>query len=235
MSLEKRLARVDWATLAAAIDGDGFATTEPLLTAGECAGLRRAYSDDHAFRSTIDMARHSFGEGQYRYFARPLPPLVESLRTAMYAPLADIANQWAERLGAVGDWPKDHRSLIERCVEAGQTRPTPLLLRYREGDYNCLHQDLYGQVHFPLQVVFLLSEPGADFEGGELVLVEHRPRLQSRPMVVPLAMGAAAIVPVRERPRLGRRGWSKSTVRHGVSRVRRGQRFTLGLIFHDAA
>lgn len=222
--------------LATALHEEGFAVTPPLLTPSVTSELREMFDEDRRFRSTVDMARVQFGRGRYRYFEHPLPEVVSTLRRELYAVLAPIANQWSGRLGGSEDtWPASLEDLSRRCREAGQTRPTPLLLRYRPGDYNCLHQDLYGEIHFPLQAVVMLSDPARDFAGGELVLVEQRPRLQSRPMVVPLPHGAAALFPVRERPRPSARGWSRSYVRHGVSEVRAGERFTLGLIFHDAA
>ena len=252
-TLTVRLAQLDWPALVDHLDREGFAVTPTLLEATECAELKATFDrpaydaadgllwsagDGHPvrFRSTIDMARYNFGQGCYRYFARPLPGIVDQLRTDLYPPLAKVANQWNSRLadGPPDVWPSSLQGLTERCAKAGQQRPTPLLLRYREGDYNCLHQDLYGDVHFPLQVVVMLSDPRRDFSGGELVLVEQRPRLQSRPIVVPLALGEAAIIPVRDRPRLAKRGWSRSQMRHGVSRIRSGERFTLGIIFHDA-
>ncbi|HEX7037089.1 MAG TPA: 2OG-Fe(II) oxygenase [Pseudomonadales bacterium] len=230
----RRLTEADWSAVGEALDRDGFATLPPLLDGGECRRLRDCFDDDALFRSTVDMARFNFGQGTYRYFAYPLPAGVRALREALYPPLARIANTWAERLGQPADWPSSLAGLTELCHREGQTRPTPLLLRYRADDYNCLHQDLYGPIHFPLQVIVLLSEPGRDFTGGELVLVEQRPRMQSRPMVVPLTLGAAAVIPVKERPRLGTRGHHRVQMRHGVSRVRSGSRITLGVIFHDA-
>ncbi|MDX1481425.1 MAG: 2OG-Fe(II) oxygenase [Woeseiaceae bacterium] len=226
---------VDWAAAADALDDEGYALTGRLLTPRRCRQLRRRYDDAKAFRSVIDMQRHNFGRGQYKYFDYPLPRLVEVLRKHFYAGLAPIANRWNERLDIDDRWPDSLDELTARCHAAGQRRPTPLLLRYRENDYNCLHQDLYGDIRFPFQVIVLLSRPGEEFEGGELILVEQRPRMQSRPMVVPIPQGCAAIIPVRERPREGRRGWYRTQLRHGVSRLRRGERFTLGLIFHDAA
>jgi uncharacterized protein len=218
------------------VDRDGFALTAPLIDARTCAELAELYSaDDDTFRSTVTMARHGFGKGEYKYFARPLPRLVDLLRQAFYERLAPVANAWAARLGAAADWPPDHGSLVARCAGAGQTRPTALLLRYGAGDYNCLHQDLYGAIHFPLQVILLLDRPGTDFDGGELLLVEQRPRRQSTPMVLPLTQGAFAVIPVKERPVPSVRGAARVQVRHGVARVHRGLRRTLGLIFHDAA
>jgi uncharacterized protein len=217
------------------LDREGFAITEPLIDAATCAELAQLYTAaDGTFRSTVTMARHGYGSGEYKYFARPLPDLVTVLRRAFYARLAPIANAWGRRLGSTPDWPADHDGVVARCAAAGQTRPTPLLLRYGPGDYNCLHQDLYGAIHFPLQAILLLDRPGIDFDGGELILVEHRPRRQSRPMVLPLVQGAFAVIPVRERPVESARGVTRVQVRHGVSKVHRGFRRTLGLIFHDA-
>lgn len=226
---------IDWQAAAADLDEHGCAAVGPLLGTADCRRLRGLFDDPESrFRSTVDMARYDFGRGRYRYFDYPLPPVVAALREALYPGLAAIANGWAQRLGQP-PWPETLAALLARCHAAGQQRPTPLLLRYGADDFNCLHQDLYGPIHFPLQVVVLLSEPGVEFDGGELVLVEQRPRRQSRPLVVPLAQGGAAIVPVRERPRRGTRGDYRVQMRHGVSRVLRGSRTTLGLIFHDAA
>jgi|HubBroStandDraft_1064217.scaffolds.fasta_scaffold00433_17 uncharacterized protein len=218
------------------LDREGFAITAPMVDAATCAQLAGLYTAaEGMFRSTVTMAQHGFGSGEYKYFARPLPGLVQALRRAMYARLAPIANAWDARMGGAADWPADHDSVVARCAAAGQTRPTPLLLRYGPGDYNCLHQDLYGDIHFPLQAILLLDRPGIDFEGGELILVEQRPRRQSKPIVLPLTQGAFAVVPVRERPVQGIRGPARVQVRHGVSKLHRGFRRTLGLIFHDAA
>jgi uncharacterized protein len=218
------------------LDRDGFAVTAPLIDAQTCSELAQLYSaGEDMFRSTVTMARHGFGKGEYKYFANPLPSPIAALRRAFYGRLAPIANDWAVRLGAAPDWPADHGALTARCAAAGQTRPTPLLLRYGPGDFNCLHQDLYGEIHFPLQAILLLDRPGVDFDGGELVLVENRARRQSTPIVLPLIQGAFAVVPVKERPVPGVRGAARIQVRHGVSRVHRGLRRTLGLIFHDAA
>lgn len=226
--------QLDWAALAAHLDDNGFAVTPPLLAAEACRALCALFDQDGHFRKTVNMARHNYGRGLYRYFDYPLPGAVGRLRDHLYPGLAAIANQWAGRLGAPAEWPAELPALLDRCHAAGQCKPTPLLLRYGPGDYNRLHQDLYGDIHFPLQVVIQLSEPGREFEGGELVLVEQRPRQQSRPMVVSLPQGAAAIIPVRERPEAGARGVRRVQMRHGVSQVRSGQRTTLGLIFHDA-
>jgi hypothetical protein len=218
------------------VDRDGFVVTAPLIDARSCARLAELYSADaEMFRSTVTMARHGFGKGEYKYFAHPLPDVVAALRRAFYERLAPVANAWAARLGRAADWPPDHGALVARCAAAGQTRPTPLLLRYGPDDYNCLHQDLYGEIHFPLQAILLLDRPGIDFDGGELILVEQRPRRQSTPIVVPLTQGAFAVIPVKERPVQSVRGAARVQVRHGVSRVHCGLRRTLGLIFHDAA
>ena len=230
------IAELDSDVIRDGVDRDGFAVTAPLIDARFCAELAALYSaGDALFRSTVTMARHGFGRGEYKYFAHPLPDLVALLRQAFYERLAPVANAWAARLGAPADWPPDHGTLVARCAAAGQTRPTPLLLRYGPGDYNCLHQDLYGEIHFPLQAILLLDRPGIDFDGGELLLVERRPRRQSTPMVLPLTQGAFAVIPVKERPVPSVRGAARVQVRHGVSRVHRGLRRTLGLIFHNAA
>jgi hypothetical protein len=227
--------RLDWAGIRGSLRDDGYAVTSPFLSKRDCEEIRGFYADPGtAFRSTINMARYNFGSGEYKYFAYPLPAPVHSMRETFYAQLAPVANEWEERFGREPDWPDSLDALTRRCQAGGQCRPTPLLLRYAEGDYNCLHQDLYGPIHFPLQVIVLLSAPRDEFEGGELVLVERRPRMQSRAVVVPLQQGAAAIVPVRERPRKGVRGFHRAPVRHGVSEISAGSRYTLGLIFHDA-
>lgn len=226
----------DWDAVAAALAEDGYAVTPRLIDDATCDALAALYDDPAArFRSVIDMARYNFGSGEYKYFDYPLPESVQKLREALYPGLAGIANDWARRLGQAADWPGDHDALRRRCHAAGQSRPTPLLLRYGSGDYNCLHQDLYGPIHFPLQVIVMLSDPDRDFDGGELVLVEQRPRMQSRPMVVRQQKGAAVVIPVRERPRQGKRGYHRTQMRHGVGQVLSGERVTLGLIFHDAA
>jgi hypothetical protein len=229
-----RAEALDWVTLEAELDGRGVAVTTPLLSPEECANVAAMYDDEERFRSTVAMARHGFGRGEYRYFRKPPEP-VESLRAALYPRLASIANRWAAALGMPAEWPDDHNALLDRCHAAGQRRSTPLLLRYGPGDYNCLHQDLYGPIHFPLQAVIMLDRPGQDFDGGELVIVENRPRMQSRAEVVRVPQGSAAIFPVRERPRIGSRGIYRTQVRHGVSSIDRGLRRTLGIIFHDAA
>jgi len=226
--------RLDWRAIGTALDRNGHALTPALLTPRECAELRELFDDDGAFRSTIVMARHQFGEGVYRYFAHPLPPVVVRLRESLYPPLAAIANTWAARLGAAR-YPADLSGLTARCRAAGQHRPTPLLLRYEPGGYNCLHQDLYGDVVFPLQVAIMLSRPGTDFTGGENVFVEQRPRAQSRPMVASPEQGQGLVFAVNERPvPSAARGWRRVILRHGVSEVRSGLRYTLGVIFHDA-
>ncbi|HEU5294534.1 MAG TPA: 2OG-Fe(II) oxygenase, partial [Burkholderiaceae bacterium] len=209
--------------------------TGPLLTARQCADLARLYDDSPRFRSRVVMAAHGFGRGEYQYFAHPLPPLVAAMRTALYPHLAPIANRWQEMLGMDTRFPRDHEAFLARCHAAGQTLPTPLLLRYGSGDYNCLHQDLYGAHVFPLQVVLLLSQPCRDFTGGELVMTEQRPRMQSRPMVLALQQGDAAVIAVHQRPARGSRGVYRVNLRHGVSRVHSGRRHTAGIIFHDAA
>jgi len=232
-SLAERVARLDWADLAAQLDAHGCATTGALLTAEEAVALAGLYASDAPFRSRIIMARHGFGRGEYKYFAYPLPDTVLSLRTALYRPLAAVANRWNEALGLAPRFPDDHAAYLARCHAAGQMRPTPLLLQYGTGDYNCLHQDVYGEHVFPLQVAFLLSRPGTDFSGGEFVLTEQRPRMQSRAEVVPLRQGEGVIFPVHHRPVQGTRGVYRVTMRHGVSRLRSGQRHTAGIIFHD--
>lgn len=234
MSVAEKIAAVDWQGIGAVLDEQGCAILPGVLSAGECAALAGRYDDDDAFRSRVVMARHGFGRGEYKYFAYPLPEPVTALRAALYPPLAAVANRWNEATGIDVRYPSDHAAYLVRCHEAGQTRPTPLLLRYGEGDYNCLHQDLYGEHVFPLQVAFLLSEPGRDFTGGEFVLTEQRPRMQSRAEVAPLTRGDGVIFPVHHRPVRGSRGFYRVNLRHGVSRVRSGNRSTLGVIFHDA-
>ena len=205
-----------------------------VLGSGDCASLSECYDDDSLFRSRVVMARHGFGRGEYRYFAYPLPGTIAALRAALYPPLAEIANRWNTALGIETRYPPDHAAFLDRCHAAGQVKPTPLLLRYAEGDYNCLHQDLYGEHVFPLQVAILLSAPGEDFTGGEFVLTEQRPRMQSRAEVVPLGRGDGVVFPVHHRPVQGTRGTYRVNLRHGVSRLRSGRRHTLGIIFHDA-
>lgn len=228
------IATLDWARIGAELDAFGCATTGPLLDAAACADLAASYDREEGFRSRIVMARHGFGRGEYKYFANPLPDPVAALRAGFWPHLAPIANRWNEAMGLAPRFPADHAGFLARCHAAGQTRPTPLLLRYGAGDYNCLHQDLYGEHVFPLQVAVLLSAPGRDFTGGEFVLTEQRPRMQSRAEVVPLAQGEGAIFAVHHRPVQGTRGTYRVTLRHGVSRIRSGRRHTLGVIFHDA-
>jgi hypothetical protein len=230
-----RLSAYDWAGVANDLDARGHAMLEALLSPPECTALAALYPDDERFRSRVVMARHGFGRGEYRYFSYPLPELVAGLRTAAYPLLAPIANRWNTSMGMDVRYPATHAEFIERCHAAGQQRPTPLLLRYGADDYNCLHQDLYGEHVFPLQMAVLLSEPGRDFDGGEFVLTEQRPRMQSRAEVVPLRQGDAVVFAVHQRPVQGVRGSYRVNLRHGVSRVRRGHRHTLGIIFHDAA
>lgn len=228
------VAELDWVALEHDLDVQGWSITPPLLDPASCRELAAAYDLDHGFRRRVVMARHGFGQGEYRYFAYPLPPLVGKLREALYTPLASVANRWAAALGSDIVYPARHAGFIDRCHLGGQTRPTPLLLRYGPGDHNRLHQDLYGPLAFPLQAVFLLSDPETDFTGGELVLTEQRPRQQTRVHVVPLVQGAAAIFAVSARPVMGARGAYRAQLRHGVSTVRSGHRQTLGIIFHDA-
>jgi hypothetical protein len=234
-AIAERIAALDWGRMAGDLDEFGCATTGVLLNHDECGALVQSYSVDELFRSRIVMARHGFGRGEYKYFAYPLPESVAELRTALYPPLAAIANRWNAALGIDLAYPGDHGAYLQRCRAAGQTKPTPLLLQYGPGDYNCLHQDIYGESVFPLQVAFLLSRPGEDFSGGEFVLTEQRPRMQSRAEVVPLRQGEGVIFPVHHRPVHGARGPYRVNMRHGVSRLRTGHRHTLGIIFHDAA
>jgi uncharacterized protein len=234
MSLADRLDKVSWEALEQQLDQAGCAVLPGLLAPDDCDEMVPLYAHDGPFRSRIVMARHGFGRGEYKYFAYPLPALVAALREAVYPRLAPIANRWHQALGLKADFPRRHADFIRRCHEQGQSRPTPLMLRYGEGDYNCLHQDLYGAQVFPLQLAVLLSEPAADFDGGEFVMTEQRPRMQSRPEVVPLAKGDAVVFAVHTRPVQGARGIYRVNHRHGVSRLRRGQRYTLGVIFHDA-
>jgi hypothetical protein len=225
----------DWAALAADLDARGWAILPGLLDPATCAAISAGYDDPAQFRSQVVMARHGFGRGEYRYYRYPLPDPIAGLRTALYPPLVGVANRWHERLGIPTRFPAEHADFLARCHEAGQVRPTPLLLRYGPGDYNCLHQDLYGEHVFPLQVAVLLSRPGEDFAGGEFVLTEQRPRMQSRVEVVPLSQGDAVVFAVNHRPVAGTRGDYRVAMRHGVSTVWSGRRHTLGIIFHDAA
>jgi hypothetical protein len=233
--MASRVAAPDDGRLAAELDARGFTVLPALLDDGACDALAGLYPVDAAFRSRVVMARHGFGRGEYSYFRYPLPELVATLRGALYARLAPVANQWRAAMGGDERYPATLAAYLRRCHDAGQRRPTPLLLRYATGDYNCLHQDVYGAEVFPLQVAILLSAPGRDFSGGELVLSEQRPRRQSRVHVVPLGKGDAVAFAVRERPVRGSRGFHRVTLRHGVSELRSGARTTLGILFHDAA
>lgn len=234
-ALGKRVAAIDWPRVAADLDAQGWARIDGLLTPRECREIAGLYDDGARFRSQVVMARHGFGRGEYKYFAYPLPEIVAELRTSLYPPLAPLANRWNEDLGIAVRYPPTHAEFVRRCHEAGQRRPTPLLLRYGKDDYNCLHQDIYGEHVFPLQATVLLSAPDEDFTGGEFVLTEQRPRMQSRPAVVPLRRGDAVLFAVHYRPVQGTRGRYRVTLRHGVSKLRSGHRHTLGIIFHDAA
>ena len=228
-----RVDGVDWSAPTRAVDATGFGVLPALLSPEECGRLRATYGDDALFRSRVVMARHGFGRGEYKYFSYPLPPLVAELRAALYPRLVPIANRWNEALHIDVRYPDDHAAFLARCHETGQRRPTPLLLRYVPNDYNCLHQDLYGEHVFPLQVAILLSQPGVEFEGGEFVTTA-RTASEQRAEVVPLGQGDAVVFAVNERPVLGKRGFRRSAMRHGVSAVRSGQRYTVGIIFHDA-
>jgi hypothetical protein len=228
-----RVAALDWAGITTQLESFGCATTGALLAPDECAEISSRYGEDSIYRSRVIMARHGFGRGEYKYFAYPLPDTVAALRAALYPPLAEVANRWNEQMSLDQRFPGEHAGYLKRCHAAGQTKPTPLLLQYGTGDYNCLHQDVYGELVFPLQVAFLLSRPGKDFAGGEFVLTEQRPRMQSRAEVVPLTQGEGVIFPVHHRPVQGTRGIYRVNMRHGVSRLRDGKRHTLGIIFHD--
>jgi hypothetical protein len=234
MTIQDRLARLNWKTIEASLWQRGYAKTDPLLTAKECEALVALYGKDQLFRSRVDMKRFRFGEGEYKYFTYPLPPLVQALRETIYPRVAMIANAWAKALGQPESFPLSLSTLLALCRRNGQTKPTPLLLRYGAGDYNCLHQDLYGTVAFPLQLTAFLSRPARDFSGGEFLLVEQRPRAQSRGEALVPEQGAIVIFATRHRPVEGSRGCYRVTMRHGVSTVRSGSRFTLGVIFHDA-
>jgi uncharacterized protein len=228
-------ASLNWHSVGAALDEQGWAVLPGLLGSGACRETAALWQAEHSFRSRVVMARHGFGQGEYRYFAYDLPEPVALLRAELYPPLAGIANRWQAALGRPDVFPDTHEDYLARCRASGQARPTPLLLRYGPGDYNCLHQDLYGAEAFPLQVAILLSRPGEDFEGGEFLLAEQRPRRQSRATVVPLDHGDAVVFAVSDRPVRGGRGWYRTRMKHGVSTIRSGTRFTLGLIFHDSA
>ena len=235
ISVADRIAGQDWQRVADDLDTYGAATMGPLLTPSHCRAISASYEDDDTFRSRVVMSRHGFGRGEYKYWAYPLPAVVDEMRTALYPSLANIANTWRAALGYEKAFPKEHAGYLKRCHKAGQKRPTPLLLQYTEGDYNCLHQDLYGEHIFPLQVAVLLSDPGREFTGGEFVITEQRPRMQSRAEVVSLKQGEAVIFPVNARPVAGSKGTYRVKLRHGVSRLRSGTRYTMGIIFHDAA
>jgi uncharacterized protein len=226
---------LDWPAIESELDACGCAIAPKLVSREACRDIAALYPDDARFRSRIVMGNHGFGRGEYKYLAYPLPELIVALRRGFYRRLAPIADRWNEAMGVSVRYPEQHEAFLTRCHEAGQKRPTPLLLRYRPGDYNCLHQDVYGEHLFPLQVAILLSEPGRDFTGGEFVLTEQRPRMQSRAEVAPLTQGDGVIFAVRERPVQGTRGTYRVNLRHGVSRIKSGERFTLGVIFHDAA
>ena len=226
---------IDWEKVSAALDERGSAVVEQLLSPPQCRSLAALYEREDLFRSRVVMARHGFGRGEYKYFDYPLPELIATQRTALYPRLAEIANRWNAALGSKARFPEQHSAYLRRCHAAGQRRPTPLILKYEAGDYNCLHQDLYGEHVFPLQLTILLSAPGSAFTGGEFVMTEQRPRMQSRAEVVPLAQGDAVIFAVNERPVRGTRGTYRVKLRHGVSRLRSGRRYTAGIIFHDAA
>lgn len=234
LSAEARIAGYDWQAITGELDGFGCAVLPGLLSTDECGAIAALYPDESRFRSRVVMARHGFGKGEYRYFSYPLPDLIGGLRTAIYPRLAGLADRWNARMGIDQRYPADHAAYLARCREAGQARPTPLLLQYGPGDYNCLHQDLYGELVFPIQVAILLSEPGEDFTGGEFVLTEQRPRMQSRAEIVPLRRGDAVAFAVHNRPVQGTRGTYRVNLRHGVSRLRSGRRHTVGIIFHDA-
>lgn len=225
---------IDWDAIAAELNSFGCAILKGALPKTDCERLASSYPDDDQFRKRIIMGRHGFGRGEYKYFTYPLPDVVDHLRRSLYPPLAQIANCWNELMGIDVRYPDRHEAFVKRCHAAGQDRPTPLLLEYGEGDYNCLHQDIYGVHVFPLQVAFLLSRPGTDFSGGEFVLTEQRPRMQSRVEIVPLQQGDAVVFPVSQRPVKGTRGYYRVNMRHGVSRLRSGKRHTLGIIFHDS-
>jgi len=234
-SIQQRINAINWNEAQASLSARGYAVTNPILSPEECTSIIALYNDDSRFRSQVIMERHRFGVGDYKYFANPLPETVANLRTSAYPHLAKVANEWAEAFGEKkSPFPLDHAAFLKTCHQAGQTKPTPLILHYEAGGYNCLHQDLYGEVAFPLQMVFLLGQPGRDWEGGEFLLVEQQPRAQSKAEVVPANQGQAIVFTTRYRPVKGSRGYYRVNLRHGVSRVHRGMRYTLGIIFHDA-
>lgn len=233
-SLSARIDGLDWPNILNQLNSNGCARTGKLLLAPECSALVDGYEQNDLYRSTVAMSRHNFGKGEYRYFSYELPEEVATLRQAVYPKLVPLANEWAGRMGLDVRYPSSHAVFLKACHRAGQRRPTPLILRYDAGDYNCLHQDLYGDLHFPIQLAVLLDRPGEDFDGGEFVLTEQRPRMQSRARVVPLSRGEAVLFAVNQRPVQGKRGDYRVTMRHGVSEITRGRRHTLGVIFHDA-
>jgi hypothetical protein len=230
-----RIEALNWSQITNELNDQGSSVLKHVLTAEECANLASLYPNEDGFRSRVVMGRHGFGRGEYKYFSYPLPGIIQGMRTALYRELAPIANHWNKSMGIEVQYPREHAEFIQRCHGVGQSKPTPLLLQYGAGDYNCLHQDLYGEHVFPIQVAFLLSEPGRDFEGGEFVLTEQRPRMQSRPEVVPLRQGDAVAFAVHHRPVQGTRGTYRVNLRHGVSKLRSGHRHTVGVIFHDAS
>jgi hypothetical protein len=232
--IQLRIGAIDWLSISADLDAQGWSIMPNLLSPAEANSIAGMYGRDDGFRSRVVMASHGFGRGEYRYFSYPLPDLIQSLRTSAYPHLAPIANRWQARMGKAVRFPDDHASFLDRCHQAGQTRPTPLLLQYGPGDYNCLHRDLYGEHVFPLQIAILLDQPGEDFTGGEFVMTEQRPRMQTRPMVLPLRKGDAAVFAVANRPMQGVRGDYQVKLNHGVSKLAAGRRHTLGVIFHDA-
>lgn len=234
MNFEESFSRLDWNTLSSELLERGYSVIDELLSDAECKSMCRQYDQPELFRKTVNMARHSFGRGEYKYFAYPLPELVGQIRFNFYQPLAKLANNWAALYGDAKIWPDQHQSFLEQCAGEGQSKATPLMLKYVKGDYNRLHQDLYGQVYFPFQVIILLSDPETAFSGGDLILVENVPRLQSRPHLPKLKKGSAVIVPTQERPIPGARGWRRAKMRHGVTELLAGERLTLGIIFHDA-
>ncbi|MDY7104907.1 MAG: 2OG-Fe(II) oxygenase [Actinomycetota bacterium] len=234
LTLAERVDRLAWPSIGDEMDTVGIADAGPVLEPGECSAIADLFDEPGRFRSTVDMARHRYGEGRYRYFDHPLPPVVDGLRRAFWPHVLPIAREWAERRGHDAPWPDDLDDWLEQCHAAGQTRPTPLLLRYEAGGWNALHRDLYGELVFPLQVVVGLDRPGEDYTGGELVVVAQRARAQSRATVVPIPQGHAVVLTTRDRPVASKRGWANEPMRHGVSTVRSGLRRTLGLIFHDA-
>lgn len=234
MNFEKRFSNLDWDALSSGLLERGYGVIDELFSDSECENLREQYDQPKLFRKTVNMARHNFGNGEYKYFAYPLPKLVQQIRFNFYEPLAKLANEWAKLFGDAEVWPDQHQKFLDQCAREGQSKATPLMLKYIKGDYNRLHQDLYGDVFFPFQVIILLSEPEVVFSGGDLILVENTPRMQSRPHLPKLKKGSAVIVPTQERPIPGARGWRRAKMRHGVTELLAGERITLGIIFHDA-